>query len=119
MGLTEYGKAVRRMRIDCNQTLASMAVKLEISTAFLSSIETGRQKVPKAIVLKTTDFFKELGLEPKNLHILADVSNGSIAISGLELKHQMLVSRFARSSLDSEQLEKMAKLLETSITNGD
>ena len=46
MALTEFGKAVRKARIDANETLLSMAKEIGTSPAFLSGMETGRKKIP-------------------------------------------------------------------------
>lgn len=44
---TEYGKILRKIRIDCGEVLGDMAENLEISSSYLSSIETGSRKVPE------------------------------------------------------------------------
>ena len=44
--LTEYGKIVRHYRIDNQILLADMAKKLGMSSAYLSSIETGDRSIP-------------------------------------------------------------------------
>lgn len=48
--LTDYGKLVRKHRIDRGMTLREMAGALEISPAFLSATETGRKSVPRELV---------------------------------------------------------------------
>jgi len=50
MKLTEFGKEVRKIRIDRNQLLKDMAAELEVSSAFLSALETGRKQVPPTFV---------------------------------------------------------------------
>lgn len=45
--LTVFGKFCRNLRIDNNERLQDMAARLEVSPAFLSSVETGRRKPPK------------------------------------------------------------------------
>jgi transcriptional regulator with XRE-family HTH domain len=50
MKLTDFGKEVRKIRIDRNQLLKDMAAELEISSAFLSALETGRKQVPPGFV---------------------------------------------------------------------
>jgi transcriptional regulator with XRE-family HTH domain len=44
--LTAYGKFLKKFRIDRNETLADMAGKLKISSAYLSSIENGTREIP-------------------------------------------------------------------------
>lgn len=38
---TEFGKALRKMRIEKDENMAAMAKKMEISLSYLSAIETG------------------------------------------------------------------------------
>lgn len=45
--LTEFGKFTRKLRIELDENMLEMAEKLNVSTAFLSSVETGKKKIPK------------------------------------------------------------------------
>lgn len=111
MALTDFGKAVRKARIDTGETLGSMADALKVTPAFLSSVETGRKKVPDNLVSQVRDFFRSRGVLLNELDELAAVANRSVSLEGLSPQHQMLVAGFARSSLDAETLQKMASLL--------
>ncbi len=44
MALTEFGKAVRKARIDTDSTLLTMSQELGTTPAFLSGLETGSKK---------------------------------------------------------------------------
>lgn len=111
MALTEFGKVIRKARIDTDETLGSMADSLELSSAFLSGIETGRKKIPADLIKSVKEYFSTRGVELKQLEKLAAVANQSVPLEGLSPRHQMLVAGFARSSMDAETLEKMARLL--------
>ena len=52
MKITEFGKAVRKARIDASVTLGDMAEALEVSPPFLSAMETGRKKISEDWVRK-------------------------------------------------------------------
>jgi predicted transcriptional regulator len=54
MALTEFGKAVRKARIDTDSTLLTMSQELETTPAFLSGLETGSKKIPKSGSKKLT-----------------------------------------------------------------
>lgn len=112
MALTEFGKAIRKARIDANETLLSMAKALGTSPAFLSGMETGRKKVPMEWVEKITAFFKSKSIELTDLKELAQASNETIHVEGLPLKQQMLLAGFAKSAMTAEQLKKLAVFLE-------
>ncbi|MBS0424103.1 MAG: helix-turn-helix transcriptional regulator [Proteobacteria bacterium] len=113
MALTDFGKAVRKARLDANETLATMAESLNVSPAFLSSMETGRKKIPEEWVGKIESFFSDRGVLIEKLGIYADLSNQSVSIAGCDPHKQMLIAGFARSEYDSETLAKLAKLLGT------
>lgn len=44
--ITELGKQLRLLRINTGDSLRTMAAKLNISAAYLSSIENGKRNVP-------------------------------------------------------------------------
>lgn len=111
MALTEFGKAIRKARIDSSQTLGSMACAVGVSPGFLSGIETGRKKIPNDLLNKVKLFLNEHNTNVPNIDELAAVSNQSVSLEGLSPQHQMLVAGFARSNLDSETIKKMAELL--------
>jgi len=111
MALTDFGKAIRKARIDTGENLGTMADALNVTPAFLSGVETGRKKVPATMVQQVRDFFKARGVVLSGLEELAAVANKSVSLEGLSPQHQMLVAGFARSNLDADTLQKMTKLL--------
>ncbi len=117
MALTEFGKAVRKARIDTGQTLLSMAEELETTASFLSAMETGRKKVGDQWVSKISTFFEAKGLTLPDLDKLAAISNEVVPIDGLPLQQQMLVAGFAKSNFTADELKAVAQLLEK-ISNG-
>ncbi|PIT24253.1 MULTISPECIES: helix-turn-helix domain-containing protein [Snodgrassella] len=115
MGLTKFGEAVREARRKTKQTLQTMSDKLEVSPAFLSAIETGRNKVPMSFIHKIENFFDELGYPSAAMELKqkAMVSNENVSLDGLSLQQKMLVAGFASSEFNKEQLQKFAELLKT------
>ncbi|MGP0152165.1 helix-turn-helix domain-containing protein [Pantoea ananatis] len=111
MALTEFGKAVRKARIETGLTLLTMAEKLGTSPAFLSGMETGSKKIPKKWVDAIQSLFAEHYYEIPNLDLLANASNETISISGLPHQQQMLLGGFAKSEFTQEQLKAFADLL--------
>lgn len=112
MALTEFGKVVRKARIDTGYTLLTMSEKLETTPAYLSGLETGSKKISKKWVEKIFYFFKTKGLEISNLQELANLSNKSVPLDGLSLRQQMLVAGFANSQWTTDELKMFADLLE-------
>lgn len=111
MAITEFGKAVRKARLDANNvTLASMAAELQTTPSFLSAMEMGRKKIPSEWAVKIEAFFRRYGVNVR-LGELADVANKSVSLDGLSPAQQMLVAGFARVNLDEVELEKFTELL--------
>jgi transcriptional regulator with XRE-family HTH domain len=52
MKLTIFGKAIRKLRIDRGLLLGDIAKKLNVSSAYLSSIELGERPIPQDFFLK-------------------------------------------------------------------
>lgn len=48
--VTDFGKFLRKFRIERDEKLYDMAKKLNISIAFLSSVETGKKPVPQKLI---------------------------------------------------------------------
>ncbi|MEM5316097.1 helix-turn-helix transcriptional regulator [Paraburkholderia sp. JHI869] len=114
MALTPFGKAVRKARLDAEVTLSDMAIALGVTSAFLSAMETGRKKIPSDLVAKAESFFAQRGTHVERLQPLADVSNASVSLEGLNPEHQLMVAGFARASwdhVDMGDLEKLKQLL--------
>ena len=118
MALTEFGKTVRKARIDTGYTLKTMSEELRTSAAFLSGLETGNKKISKEWVQKISEFFSSRGHKIDNLEQLADVANQSVSLDGLSQQQQMLVAGFANSPFTPEQLKKFAALMEEMNKHG-
>lgn len=111
MALTEFGKVVRKARIDADCTLLTMSNDLGTTPAYLSGLETGSKKISKKWVEKITNFFKTKNIELDNLQELANVSNDNVPLDDLPEQQKMLIAGFARSSWRAEELKKFAELL--------
>jgi transcriptional regulator with XRE-family HTH domain len=110
MAITEFGKAVRKARIDADVTLASMAAELQTTPSFLSAMEMGRKKIPEAWVSKIEAYFSLRGVSVR-LRELADVANKSVEIGGLDPAQQMLIAGFARVNMSESELDRFRELL--------
>ena len=50
---TVFGKELRKLRIDYDETIYQMAKKLDMSISYLSAIESGSRNVPGDLVDKS------------------------------------------------------------------
>ena len=55
--MTELGKFLKKLRIDCDKTQAEMAKELDCSSAFLSKVEHGVKNIPCEIYEKILDSY--------------------------------------------------------------
>lgn len=109
--LTDFGKAVRKARIDVGTSMADMAEYLGVKPSFLSQVEFGRKSVPESFVKRIEDYFARYGLSIK-LGQLADAANKSVTLKGLVPEMQFLVSGFARGTLTEQQINRVRELLD-------
>ena len=83
MGVTAFGKILRKRRIDSSEILGDMAKRLNVSAAYLSSIENGLREIPDSFVEKIS---KEYGLseaEKQELEEAQAQSKGLIFLLGI------------------------------------
>ena len=78
---TEFGKALRKMRIEKDENMAAMAEKMEISLSYLSAIETGTRAVPDGFVEKLSRKYKLRKKSTDELLTALDHSVSSVDIS--------------------------------------
>ena len=112
MALTEFGKAVRKARIDTDSTLLTMSQELGTTPAFLSGLETGSKKIPLKWVKKIDSYTNAKGGEIARSPELPAVAKDSAPVHGLPQQQKMLVAGFAKSQFTPEQLKSFADLLQ-------
>lgn len=113
--LNEFGKKVRKARIDAGVTMMQMADALATTPSFLSAMETGRKKVPAEWVTKIEQYFAGHQVSVTDLGAAADSANQSVSLEGLTREHQMLVAGFARvlsSTPSVEDVDAFKRLLQ-------
>ena len=72
--VTNYGKILRKIRIDNGEILGDMADNLNISSAYLSSIENGGRTIPQDLTKKISEIYS---LTPQQIQELekAEIDN--------------------------------------------
>lgn len=48
--MTEFGKYLRKLRIDQGENLSDMAKNIGVSASFLSAVETGKKRIPDSFL---------------------------------------------------------------------
>lgn len=113
--LTEFGKSIRKIRLDKGILLKEMAESLGITPSYLSSIEHGKRKVPKGLIESLVKNFNLSREQEDELIESARKSALSIKIelSGRDAKTMEFANAFARKfdNLSDNQVEEIMKVL--------
>lgn len=115
--LTDFGKALRKIRIDRQQLLKDMASRLGVSSAYLSAVETGKRRIPQDWVSKIASIYSLSRGEQDDLQDAADNSVPDVTISLVNASAQKrnAVLSFARAldGLDDEDLKRIMSSVKT------
>ena len=113
--LTDFGRCLRKIRIDCGEILKDMAEKLNVSAAYLSAVEMGKRNIPEQWVNRISELYNLSEEEKSNLNDAADNSAKSITLNfdNISNSHKETAILFAREfeNVDTETLDKIKKLL--------
>ncbi len=113
--LTEFGKTLRKLRIDNCQLLKDMADILGISPASLSAIENGKRNPQRAMVQDIISYYRLTPQEQDNLWNAFDISReeASVHLTGLTNAQAELGLTFARrfNDLSQDQINEIMAVL--------
>ena len=117
MNITEFGKFIRKFRLDHDERLFDMAQKLQVSSAFLSSVETGKKSIPQKMLDKIKTVYN---MSDECFQQLIDAARktAEAAKEGIvrcDNTHLPAVEHFARSTSDLREDEML--LLQSEIDN--
>jgi len=106
--LTEFGKFVRKLRIDNGVVLGDMAKIIGVSSSYLSSVENGKKNITEQLLEKIAEYFS---LNKSQLTELKQSADNSPISVKLDLKNassddRMLASAFARQVSDLSANQK-------------
>ncbi|MFY3138034.1 helix-turn-helix domain-containing protein [Achromobacter xylosoxidans] len=109
---TDFGVSLRVMRAKNNETLGGMAKKLGVSSAFLSSIETGSKPVPTKVLSALAERYALDKAKLDNLRALAAESMAEFHLVPKK-EDRALVSIFSNklSEMTPSEKEKLKAFL--------
>ncbi len=114
--LTEFGKILRKIRIDRQELLRDMAGILDVSAAYLSAVETGKRNAPQMWVEKIIHAYELNQIEATQLRNAFEDSRDEIRISlqAASSQQRNVAISFAKAleGLSDEQLEKIMKVVQ-------
>lgn len=115
MNYSEYGKELKKILIDKNYRIYDLASALSVSSAFISSIITGKKNVPEdfnekiAKVLSLNNDEKEM-LDTKAA-LSKDLIKIDLSMCNQNAKNTMFAFQRNLNDLDDETLEKINEIL--------
>lgn len=120
MIITPIAKFLRMLRLNNNEVLKDMADKLGLSTALISSIETGRKKASDNFREKVINKYNLSNEEIKELDDaivrtnIRELNEVTLKTNNLDENREDLAVAFARyfSDLDEDSTNKIKKILE-------
>lgn len=114
--LSNYGKVLRKIRIDKGLTMAQMAKAVGITSAYLSTIERGNRKIPKNLtqnVINHYELSKEQVAELQKAEYLS-MDSFEVELSDVGLDKKTLVFTIAKNlkNMTCEQVAMIKNIVE-------
>lgn len=113
--LTPLGRFLRKLRIDNNELLKTMAEKLDVSSAFLSAVEMGRKKMPAEWENEIgAEYRLDAGQRTELANAIAESSESvRLNMEGMSPESRRVAVAFARKirDIDEDDLEHIAEFL--------
>ena len=114
--VSEYGKTLRKIRIDKGLTMAQMAKAVGITSAYLSTIERGSRKIPKNLTQNVISHYKlskEHVTELQKAEYLI-MDSFEIELSDVDLDKKTLVFSIAKNlkNMTCEQVAMIKNIVE-------
>lgn len=113
--LTDFGRFLRKIRIDYGEILKDMAEKLDVTASFLSAVETGKRNIPEHWLDKISKIYN---LDKSTQHQMKIAATNSVRMIKINLEKSKSNKRetailFAREFeiIDDETINKIHKLL--------
>ena len=114
--MTEFGKALRIIRINSGDSAKQMAEKLGISVPYLNAIENGRRDVPNDLLEKIISAYPLSERDVSNLKEALVTTKDRVKIDLTELgeKRRRAILALAQDDIDAETLEQICNLVNKS-----
>ena len=114
--VSEYGKILRKIRIDKGLTMAQMAKAVGITSAYLSTIERGNRNIPKYLTQNVINHYKlssEQVAELQKAELLS-IDSIEIELSDVDLDKKTLVFTLAKNlkNMTYEQVAMIKNIVE-------
>ena len=109
--ITNFGKELRKLRLDLGITLNDMATSIGVSPSLLSSAETGKKPASAALLEKLSGTYEQVRQQRAKFDRLAEETKSEVRIrlSADNSQAHSVAMAFARNfdSLSRQQLEEL------------
>lgn len=109
--ITQFGKELRKLRLDLGITLNDMATAISVSPSMLSSAETGKKAVSPAMLDRLASVYEQVRANRAHFEQLAEQTKNEVRIrlSSDNAQANSVALAFARNfdSLDARQIEQL------------
>ncbi|EGT3953470.1 TPA: helix-turn-helix transcriptional regulator [Clostridioides difficile] len=123
--VTPFGKILRKIRIDNDETLKDMSEKFNVTSSHLSAVETGKRSIPKQwqdIIVKEYNLNENETNQLKKsiLHSATEVKINTIDLNKDEKELVFaFASRFKHlNSQDKEEIKSILKKIDSKELSG-
>jgi len=114
--LTEFGKILRKLRIDKGEILKNMADRLNMSSAYLSAIEMGKRAIPNNLVTRLIEIYalSESDIQQLKRAEAESVTQLKLDIEGASFAKKNAALVFARTfeEMDDQTVDKLLAVME-------
>ena len=115
MGYTKFGKIVRKLMIDNDENLLSIAKLLNVTTSFVSAVLTGSKSVPDNWVDELSEHYELNSSNREELYnaYCEDKKNVRIDVENVSLDQKKLALQFQRKlpELNDDEIKNITKIL--------
>lgn len=113
---TEFGKMLRKLRIDCDENIRDMAFNLDITASYLSAIECGKRNIPENLIEKINDVYHLSDDKLNELYQAKDnsIKTISINVDGLNQYNRSIALQLSKciDTIDIETSKMILNLLQ-------
>jgi transcriptional regulator with XRE-family HTH domain len=113
--LTEFGRYLRKLRIDHGELIKDMAEKLGVTASYVSAVETGKRNIPANWVDTIAELYNLDFIQKQEFADAASRSAQAVTlhIENVSDRQKDIAVSFAREfgSLDDETISKIHDLL--------
>ena len=108
--ITEFGKVVRKSRIEAGISMVHMAKAIGVSPSFASATEKGMKKIPIPYAEKLKKYFYELGVYYEgDILVIAKITNLMMS-HGIEYSHACLINSLFGKELNDDVIDEIFEI---------